>query len=123
MREKLLSSPTLGDVRFELLNDEGLYRRLLSETACKRALWHFQQYEQVLRQHFPEEVRDIRLSYLRSEMHSASTRSTYAHIISQLKKLRSYPDGKELTQALANEWKQTYPKRSSMLDELKKAKF
>ena len=123
MRERLLSSPTIGDTRFELLNEEGLYRRLLSETACERSLWHFRQYEQVLRQHFPEEVRDIWLSYLRTEMHSASTRSMYADLISRLKKLKSYPDGKALTQALADEWKQAYPKRSAMLDELKKAKF
>ena len=77
----------------------------------------------VLRQHFPEEVRDIWLSYLRTEMHSASTRSIYADLISRLKKLKSYPDGKALTQALADDWKQAYPKRSAMLDELKKAKF
>lgn len=50
-------------------------------------------------------------------------RKAYWSVIQTLKKVRKYPDGKTAAQNLADCWRAKYPRRTSMLDELRKASF
>ena len=59
------------------------------------------------------------LACLQEEMDWASKRSVYAGVIRHLKGLRNYPKGE--ARRLAGEWRQAYPRRRAMLDELKTA--
>ena len=54
-------------------------------------------------------------------MRLANDRKQYAAVISYLKKLRTYPDGRDTE--LARRWRMAYPRRRSMLDELGKAGY
>ena len=121
--QKLLDSPTVSYVRHELMAEEGLYRELLSELETEPSLYGLQQYEQLLKEHFPEEIRDVFFAYLRQEMSYARSRSTYENLVARLQKMKSYPDGEEMARALADEWKTMYSRRSAMLEELKNAGF
>ena len=120
---KLLDAPSVSSVRHELMAEEGLYRELLSELETEQSLFGLQQYEQLLEEYFPEEIRDVFFAYLRHEMSYARSRSTYENLVARLKKMKTYPDGEEMARALADEWKTIYKRRPAMLEELKRAGF
>ena len=122
LRERLLTGKTLyGDLQEELLEMDGLYDRLMDRVAALESLSTLDRWEKVLRPRFPERVRDAYLLCLEAQMRLASDRKQYAAVISYLKKLRTYPDGRD-TQ-LARRWRMSYHRRRSMLDELGKAGY
>ena len=122
LREELLTGKTLyGDLREELLEQEGLYERLMEQVAALESLSTLNRWEKVLRPRFPERVRDAYIQCLETQMRRASDRKQYAAVISYLKKLRTYPDGRDTE--LAKRWRMAYPRRRSMLDELGKAGY
>ena len=45
------------------------------------------------------------------------------YLISYLKKITKYPDGKKIARDIAECWKQDYKRRPAMMDELRKAGF
>lgn len=119
----LLSVDTLSHLRHALMAREGYYRELLNELLTEPMLLGLQQYEDVLKPHFPVEIRDVFFAYVRVRMAHASMRSEYETISRRLRKLCSYPDGEQMARALVEEWRSTYRRRTAMLDELKKAGF
>ncbi len=121
--QKLLDAPTVSFVRHELMAEEELYRELLNELEKEPSLYGLRQYEQILKEHFPEELRDVFFAYLRQEMSYSRSRSTYENLVARLKRMKSYPDGEQMARALADEWKTMYRSRSAMLEELKNAGF
>ena len=54
---------------------------------------------------------------------SASTRATYREMAKQLRKLSRYDEGKKFVRELVAEWKEKYPKRKAMMEELDKVVF
>ena len=119
----LLDASTVSSVRHELMAEEKLYRELLNELETEQSLFGLRQYEPLLKEHFPEEIRDVFFAYLRREMSYSRSRSTYEYLVACLKKMKGYPDGEEMAQALADEWKAAYKRRSAMLEELRRAGF
>ena len=122
LRERLLAGKTLhDDLREAFLAQEGLYARLMDRVAALESLQTLDRWEGVLRLRFPERMRDAYIQCLDARMRLASDRKQYAAAISYLKKLRTYPGGKDA--ALARRWRTAYPRRRSMLDELGKAGY
>ena len=122
LRERLLTSKTLyGDLREELMEMDGLYDRLMDRVAALESLSTLNRWEKVLRPRFPERVREAYIQCLEVRMRLANDRKQYAAVISYLKKLRTYPDGRDTE--LARRWRMAYPRRRSMLDELGKAGY
>lgn len=122
LRERLLAGKTLhDDLREAFLAQEGLYARLMDRVAALESLQTLDRWEDVLRPQFPERMRDAYIQCLDARMRLASDRKQYAAAISYLKKLRTYPGGKDA--ALARRWRTAYPRRRSMLDELGKAGY
>lgn len=80
-------------------------------------------YESVLKKEFPERCVRMYECHLQQAMHQASTRKAYWSVIQTLKRLKKYPDGKAAAQKITEQWKRQYPRRTSMLDELKKQGF
>lgn len=121
LRERLLAGKTLyGDLREQLLEQDGLYERLMDRVAGLRRLHSLDRWEPVLRPRFPERVQAAYYQCLDGQMRLASNRKQYAAAIAYLKKLRS-PEGMDRT--LAESWRTAYPRRRSMLEELKKAGY
>ena len=52
-----------------------------------------------------------------------SARGAYARTVQELKRLYGYPEGREKVAELAKGWRRDFPRRSAMLDELKKVKL
>ena len=120
---RLLDSISLAPLRQRILAEEGMYRELLNELETEPFLMGLQQYESLLKPYFAEEIRDVFFAYLRESMKQANNREAYVRIIQRLKKMKTYPDGKAMAQALANEWRITYKRKSALMEELKRAGF
>ena len=123
LRETLLQSPSMTPVLNLLLESEELYDRLLENIRKTGSITALDRFTVTLLPYYPDEILALNLEYLRKEMQRANNRKQYYSLIQRLKTLRKYPCGKPEAKKLADEWRTAYPRRSSMLDELKKAGF
>lgn len=76
-----------------------------------------------MKKYLPNEVRDMYVQYVKKESTRTSDRKSYKYLISYLKKITKYPDGKKIARDIAECWKQDYKRRPAMMDELRKAGF
>lgn len=74
-------------------------------------------------QEYAEEVFEKYKVEFQKLTESASTKATYREIAKQLRKLSRYDGGKKLVRELVAEWKEKYPKRKAMMEELDKIVF
>ena len=79
--------------------------------------------KKVLKEKFPEQVRDIYITYPHFESERADNRSRYRELMKYLKKIRRYPGGKEKASEIAENWRAMYYRRTAMMDEMRKAGF
>ena len=123
MRTRLLNSASMCSQAYPLLECEGMYEQLMERIEAHSDTYALERYESVLKKEFSKRCMNVYATHLHQAMRRASNRKAYWSVIQTLKKLRKYPDGKAAAQKLADSWKQEYPRRSSMLDELRKADF
>ena len=122
-REELLTGKHRQQIKYPLMEAEGMYERLLKEITAEDSISKLNQYEKVLKQRFPDQVRAIYTAYVKRQADTASTRQMYKDIMAYLKKIKNYPQGKEAAAELAAEWRISYKRRPAMMDELGKAGF
>ena len=122
-RERFLQGKTSSRIRYEFLVEEQLFERLLQEIRKNQSVYALDQYEKVLKKHLPNEVRDMYVQYVKKESTRTADRKAYKYLMSYLKKITKYPDGKKMAQDIADCWKQDYKRRPAMMDELRKAGF
>ena len=121
--ERFLQNKTSSWIRYEFLVEEELFERLLREIQKNQSVHALDQYEKVLKKHLPNEVRDIYVQYVKKESTRTADRKAYKYLMSYLKKITKYPDGKKIARDIAEGWKQDYKRRPAMMDELRKAGF
>jgi len=121
-REKLIEK-FQGDTAYQILKDDGLYQRLFNEI-CRNQyhlVSHLNRYEDVLKPHFGAEMLEIYVIHVTRSAKNKGDRKHYKELISYLKKIATYPMGKEKAEEILVDWKIRYARRPSMMDELKKA--
>lgn len=123
MCSRLLESPTMTSQVYPLLEQEDMLEQLMERIVAHADIHALERYEAKLKKLFPEQCRNVYITYVRRAMAVASNRKAYWSVVQTLKKLRKYPEGKESAQRTADSWKQDYPRRTAMLDELRKAGF
>ena len=122
-RERFLQGKTSSRIRYEFLLEEQLFERLLQEIRKNQSVYALDQYEKVLKKDLPNEVRDMYVQYVKKESTRTADRKAYKYLMSYLKKITKYPDGKKIARDIADCWKQDYKRRPAMMDELRKAGF
>ena len=122
LREMLLGKLSIY-LKNQLLFSEGLFRRLLDSILESGNVSEMGNYSDFLRNNHSDEVRAFYYDYLQRSAKTANDRNMYHRLMPDLQKLSEYPGGKELAEELAAEWKQTFFRRTAMMDELKKAGF
>lgn len=122
-REKILKSPKNYNILYPFMEKEGMYEPMLECLKKETFIYNLDRYEKVLKEKFPEQVRDIYISYLRHEAERASNRNRYRELMKYLKKIRRYPGGKEKASEIAENWRAVYYRRTAMMDEMRKAGF
>jgi len=120
-RERFLS--LRSSIAFDLMQEEGLWERLFAGVVKSGSLYILDRYERVLKTRYPSELCQIYQNYLLKEAENVSNRKEYQSLMTYLKKLKSYPDGTNLTAKIAADWRVRYQRRRAMMDELGKAGF
>ncbi len=121
--QQLFQNENTRRLRRELQLSEGMLEQMMAEMEASRHPYELWKYEKDLRKVYPERVRDLLLKQLDDQMRQASARGAYARTVQELKHLYGYPEGREKAEELAKGWRRDFPRRSAMLDELKKAKL
>ncbi len=119
--EKLLWHSTTQSLHYELLAFDCQWQRLFETIKSKGELHRLDQYSDLLIEWSAGQVVDCYVDMLRKAMHYASNRQAYSGVISYLRRIRTYPGGNTAANALVTYWKEQFPRRSAMLDELRKA--
>ena len=122
-RDQILQNHMNYNIIYPLMEAEGMYERMLDCLKREEFIFNVDKYEKVLKEKFPEQIRDIYISYLQKEAARAGNRNRYREMMQYLKKIRRYPDGKEKAAEIAGNWRASYYRRSAMMDELRKAGF
>ena len=122
-REQILNSNSCLGIKFRFLEFEELYDRLLKTIVESGSIYTLDQYEKVLKKKFPDIVRDTYVNYVRKHAESVCDRTAYKGLMTYLKKITKYPDGRGKADQIAKEWKVIYRRRPAMMDELRKAGF
>lgn len=120
---KLFQNENTRGLRRELQLSEGMLEEMMTEMEVNCSAYELTEYEKVLRKAYPERVRNLLLRQLDQQMRQASTRNAYARVAQSLKHLYGYPDGRKMAAELARTWRTDFPRRSAMLEELKKVKL
>lgn len=122
-RNLLLDQRSMTGQVYALLEQEGLYEELMQRIEKRTDVIALDTYGKLLKKDYGRRCTDVYQTYLLREMERASNRKEYASVVRTLKKLKQYPNGNAQAQELADMWKEKYRRRTSMLDELKKAGF
>ena len=122
-REQILKRPKNYNILYPFMEKEGMYERMIECIKKETFIYNLDRYEKVLKDKFPEQVRDIYISYLHHEAERAGNRKRYRELIKYLKKIRRYPGGKEKASEIAENWRGMYYRRTAMMDEMRKAGF
>lgn len=80
-------------------------------------------YERCLRNNKADRVIKIYVNHLSETVECANDRSKYKHLMLYLKKIATCPGGDLIAKNIADVWRQSYKRRSAMMDELKNAGF
>ena len=122
-REQILQSRNSCNILYTFMEAEGLYERMLECMQKEPFIFNVDKYEKVLNKKFPEQMRDIYITYVDKQAETTGDRKRYRELMQYLKKIRRYPGGKEKAAEIAENWRALYCRRSAMMDELQKAGF
>ncbi len=107
----------IDNVLANIFIEEADWDRLL-QIIEKSELGGIEAYEQYLKPRFPDRVRDLLAEKLMNYTDSNMGRNHYSHAASILRKIRTYPQGNQVTDKLLAEFKIKYNARKAMMEEL-----
>lgn len=111
-------SPYRGiDKLYEL---EELYDRLINIIINSNGLYMLIEYEKVLKDIYPKELLDKYENTVKAMATNTSGRAHYREIVSILRRMKKYPEGKEKVSEIVSDWRLRYRNRPAMMDELSK---
>lgn len=118
-RERLLAARSRFADPGPIYVEEKLYDRLLERVLAAPGLFWLQTYEKHLSGRYPDQVLRKYARELDSDARRSAGRDIYRSWAGTLRHMRSLPGGEELVRELVAGWREKYPRRSAMLDELK----
>lgn len=122
-RDRLLNSETMRFQTYTFLEQEQMYEELMRRIEKDTDVRALERYERLLKKSYGQRCLNVYVTHLQDAMGRACNRKAYWSVIQTLKKVRKYPDGEAVAKGLADCWRVRYPRRTSMLDELRKAGF
>jgi uncharacterized Zn finger protein len=82
------------------------------------AVGYMSDYEKVLKKRYPDRCLKILIRNADEEMEQATQRKGYRRVARVLKKIKKYPDGETVASELAEKYRNEYPRRTALWDEL-----
>lgn len=119
-REEIFSRlPKYADIS-QLYKEEKLYDRLLDYVMKSTGLYMLQQYENVLKKEYPEQL----LQRYKAEVNDMAVyphgRKAYQQLVALLRRMKKIKNGSKVVADIVAEWKERYRNRPAMMDELNK---
>lgn len=121
-RESIFSEVS-GYYAAALYAEEGLYDRLLDYVMRQHGIRELQQYEAILKEHYPEQVLKKYHDYLMKAAEHTADRKTYQDWAAILRRMLSVQGGAACVQNIIEEWHNLYPRRKAMMQEIDKIKI
>ena len=81
-------------------------------------LENLDRFEDYLSEKLPEQLRDAYTQAVCQQMEVANSRNRYRQLARYLAKIASLPDGETVSESLRTLWKDQYPRRKAMIEEL-----
>lgn len=106
-----------------LYAEEGLFDRLLDYVMKQHGIRELQQYEVILAEHYPEQVLKKYHDYLMKAAERTADRKTYQNWASILQRMLSVQGGTACVKQIIEEWRNLYPRRKAMMQEIDKIKI
>ena len=103
-----------------LYKEEKLYDRLLLYVLNSPGLYALQEYENVLKKEYPEQILDKYKNEVNKMAVHTSDRKHYSYLVSLLRRMQKMKGGTKLVENIVGEWKIKYKNRPAMMDELRK---
>lgn len=101
-------------------NEEKLYDRLLECVLKSNGLYMLEQYENVLKDMYPEQLLSKYKKELEAMSRHSADRKHYSDIAAILRRMKKIMGGKRLAVQIIDEWRVKYKNRPAMMDELNK---
>ncbi|NLN84111.1 MAG: hypothetical protein GX138_07140 [Firmicutes bacterium] len=117
-REAIFAKLTRSDRVDRLYLVDGLYDRLIELIINSPGLDLLSQYENILKDLYPQELLHKYENTVNSLVVKSSKRGHYRELVSILRRMLKYPGGREKVSEIVEEWKIKYKRRPAMLDEL-----
>ncbi len=100
--------------------EEQLYDRLLEYVLNSPGLYALQEYENVLKKEYPEQVLVKYQDEVNKMALHTSDRKHYASLVSFLRRMQKINGGLKVVEQIVADWKVKYKNRPAMMDELRK---
>ena len=97
-----------------------MYDRLLSYVLNSPGLYALQEYENVLKKEYPEQILDKYKNEVNKMALHTSDRKHYSYLVSLLRRMQQIKGGTKLVEIIVGDWKVKYKNRPAMMDELRK---
>lgn len=107
----------------QLYKEEKLYDRLLAYVLNCSGLGALQEYENILKKEYPEQILLKYKDEVNEMAKRTSDRKHYAYLVSLLRNMKKIKDGAKFVEQITTEWKIKYRNRPAMMDELRKMKL
>ncbi|MDO4288528.1 MAG: SWIM zinc finger family protein [Eubacterium sp.] len=119
-KQRLLNTKMTVSLRCEFLFSEAMYPELLSALKNCISPETVEPYLKTLYPLYPKDIEKIYEALLDKAMAGASDRNYYGAIAQKLKGFAALSGNAAFAKALADRWRENYPRRRAMIDELGK---
>lgn len=104
----------------QLYKEEKLYDRLLDFVLQSEGLYGLQQYENVLKEEYPEQLLQKYKTEVNNMALYTGDRRKYQQLVALLRRMKKIKNGSKMVESIVAEWKDCYRNRPAMMDELRK---
>ena len=111
--------PTYANVE-KLYMEEKMYDRLLAYVLNCPGLYALQEYENILKKEYPEQVLNKYQNEVNKMAVHTSDRKHYSSLVSLLRRMQKIKGGSKVVEQIVTEWKVKYKNRPAMMDEIRK---
>lgn len=109
------------DVRMDCFyEEEKLYDRLLDFVMQSSGLYALQQYENVLKNEYPEQLLEKYKTEVNNMALYSGNRKKYEQITALLRRMKKIKGGPAVVEDIVSDWTKRYRNRPAMMDELRK---
>lgn len=103
-----------------LYQEDQLYDRLLDYVMKSIGFYTLQEYEDVLKKEYPEQVLQKYKEEVNNMAIHTGDRKKYRQMVAYLRRMLKIEGGSQIVEEIATEWKSRYKNRPAMMDELRK---